>query len=465
MQLKRTRVRTQIATLCLILPNLSKAERNHSDTNFNQCLEQNTIKVGKLGEGYRKQELERIKKLLIHKFPDKKNDISKNFKEFTDISAKDPSLQEKSESLSHFLNELYNNSKSDPTKKSSLYNLWLKYNSPNKRSSLGIGRSDRCIQGLDSNFKALTPSLKTEVRRLLSGHNQSRQVLSALEQVNFQPAGSKAYFGATADYANKKARICINPEEAIPLLIPKLIHELTHVNSIKLRNLKQLFSSAAAHWQSFHMQKDQAEAELYDFEENIKKQHLASLETDNLLPKLKSKNLKGFDEVFTELSKMQKENPYTQKETISRRSHSMKLVKFISLRNKSDELLKKMEAARTNYDIERFYDEHRAYIREYSTAVYLSKNQPKIFCKIWVPSFAQKRPVRFFEAYLELESRLLSGKFSSWLADLYTFETKSYVPSSLYQDENKKKIKEEVLASAQSIIYSQLKGEKLLKIR
>lgn len=461
MQSKRTRVYTHMAALCLILPNMSNAERIHSDTNFEQCLAQNSFLVEKLGEANRKHELERIRIELTHKFLTQTKAVDEAISRFSAIKLSDQSLQVKSETLANFINQVYGFPSAKATKKNNLFRLWLQFNSASSRSSIAIDRSDRCVQGDDSNFKAFIAPLKAEMRRLLSGHPSSKQVLQMLDQVKFQAAGSKTFFGATADYVNKKPRICINPEEATPLLVPKLVHELTHVQSSKLRNLNQQFSNAAGQWQVFHIQKDQAEADLYDFEDKIKKQYLTSLETDNLLPKLREKNLGGFDEVFAELSGMQKENPYTFQENIARRNHSLKLVKLISLSRKSDSLLKKMEGARTNYDIERFLDEHRAYLREYFAAVYMSKKHPEVFCKIWVPSFAQKRPVRFFEAYLELESRLLSGKFSSWLANLYTFKTKSYIASSLYEDENKKELKKEVLASAQKIISSQLKQEKL----
>ncbi|MFK7822825.1 MAG: hypothetical protein AB8G05_01610 [Oligoflexales bacterium] len=465
MQLKRIRVYTHIAALFLILSNLGKAERIHSDTNFQQCLEQNTFSIGQLGEDYRNLELKRLRNELEQQFPKRKAKTIKHIDAFIRLSAKDPRLQEKSEILANYLNELHGYSSSSSMKKNSLFKLWLKFNSPQLRSSLAIGRNERCIQGKDSNFDTFINPLKVEIRRQLSGHSSSRQVLNILEQVSFQPAGSKSFFGATADYQDKRHRICVNPEEATPLLVPKIIHELTHAKSLKLRRLNQLFSQSVSKWQSFHMQRDQAEAELYDFEDQIKKQYLSSLETDNLLPKLKANKILGFDQIFAELSKMQNDNPYNLKETVTRRSHSMKLVKFLELDRKSNELFEIMGKARSDYDVERYFDEHRAYLREYFAAVYLSKKHPEVFCKIWVPSYAQKRPVRFFETYLELESRLLSGKFSMWLADLYTFKTKSYIVNSLYKDEQKKEIKKEILKSAKAIVSSQLKQETLTTVR
>ena len=461
MQLPYNKFYIHIVVLCLVLPNLSKAERVHSDTNFYQCLEQTTFLTEKLGGEHRDSELNRLKSELIQRFPKKKSEIINKIQSFIRINKKDPEMQNKNEEFAIYLNQIYGYPSSPSIKKSALFNLWLKFARADLRSSLGIGRSERCIQGDDAKFKAFMTPLKVEIKRVLSDHSSSREVLKLLDEVSFETAGSKTFFGATADYQNNKPRICVNPEEAIPLLVPKIIHELTHTKNLKMRQLNLIFSQAASEWQSIHIQQDQAEAELYDFEDNIKKQYLTKLETDNLIPKLKSKNLVGFKEIFEALSQMQNQNPYNMNEAATRKLHSRKIAKFIELDRKSDKLFKQMAKARSNYDIERFLDEHRAYLKEYFAAVYLSRKQPEVFCKIWVPSYAQKRPVRFFEAYLELESRLLHGNFSKWLGDLYTFKTKSYVISSLYKNERTKEIKKPILDSARAIISSQLKQEKL----
>lgn len=460
MLLKRTRVNTHFAVLLTIISQISKAERLHSDTNFYQCLEQNKPSTTKLGEEHRNSELTKLKTQLKKLFPQQGIAIQKKIDRFIAVSAKDPKMQTESEELAHFLNQIHGYSK-DTDKKTDILQLWKKFNNPESRSSLAIGKSERCIQGKDPNFEEFIKPLKVEIRRLLHSHPSSRQVLSILDQVSLQPAGSKTFFGATADYQLKTPRICINPEEAAPLLIPKLIHELTHAKSSKLKHLNYQFTEAASKWQNIHLQKDQAEADLHDFEDLIKKDYIAKLETDTLVPQLESKGLVSYNQVFAELAKTAKDNPYQTQQMIGRRNHTMRLAKFMSLKSQSDKLFERLGNTRAKYDSERFLDEHRAYLQEYLAAVHLVHQKPEIFCKIWVPSHAQKRPVRFFEAYIELEGRLLEGSFSEWLADLYTFKTNSYIATSIYENEKERKIKKNLLSSAKEIISLQLKKENL----
>jgi hypothetical protein len=111
--------------------------------------------------------------------------------------------------------------------------------------------------------------------------------------------------------------------------------------------------------------------------------------------------------------------------------------------------------ARVAYDIERFYDEIRGYAVEVLTARAVIASAPDYFCRLWVPSFRFGLPFRFATPTSAHERRFKDGTQVAWVAEVYTFETGSYLEESLYVDGDEDKgLKPEVAAKAKQVAAS-----------
>jgi hypothetical protein len=109
--------------------------------------------------------------------------------------------------------------------------------------------------------------------------------------------------------------------------------------------------------------------------------------------------------------------------------------------------------ARNRLDVERFIDEHRAYAAGLKSAWSLVKDYPDYFCRVWVPSYQEKKPVRFYQAFTKLEAQFSDGSFSEWLGNEYTFVATNYLQTSLYKSGEKGQgLKPDVLRRASEAI-------------
>ena len=340
-----------------------------------------------------------------------------------------------SEQSSLFLNE---HSLSEDLKRRLLFKSWVKFPAISDRSTTATGLRTPCIEKPDPKFKQYMKTILPLLRELFRDFKQGQGLLQGLDQVDFFPAGSQTMFGATADYSKEKSRICINPEESTPFLVSKIMHELTHALNIRSRTLLKSFNQKIQEWNQVSSLTENAEQKLYDFEAHIKDDAKNPPDTDSIMDSFRTRT-KADEKDFLKVLRSKKE---AYKKPEPRIQEHAKIFQewhqtIVNKKTKNQELLE----ARKNLDQERFIDEHRAYLIEYQSALFLVKQDPQFYCRLWAPSYAKGRPALFYETYLSLEKKFTEGQFSSWLADLYTEKSKSYMPESVYQFQSGKNTK------------------------
>lgn len=401
------------------------------------CIDKVVVPFRPVRKDSRKQELARINAFLVERFPQYSKKLRPQLQAFASLRQKQAGFQDQSEKLSLLLNEILLSKKRRGFTKS-FWNLWSNFSSSNKRAPSGLGKAKACLNGKDAQFTFFISKLKPVLFQFLKENPTFVEELNFFAKVKFAPAGAKTYFGATTDRTTENPRVCINPEEAVPYLFPKIIHELSHAKSELLEKLNSRYKSLLGEIKNLQGQLEDVENLLFDFEDNLKEQYVDAFEADALMPWLSKMNYKS-QSLLQQGLKDRIGNLQIYKSSSYER-HSKLLFSLYEITAKNSALLVRYKLFRKKFDRSRYLDEHVAYIKEYLAAVSLSEKDPDFFCRLWVPSYQYARPVRFFETYLDLEKRLFEGGFSQWLAEVYTFETKSYEVDSLFLQMKGKKI-------------------------
>lgn len=343
-----------------------------------------------------------------------------------------PGFQDESEQSSLHLNRHF---LPDKFKLHPLYQGWLKFPTSSDRSDSAAGLQTRCIENPDIKFEQFIKTFRPLLLQLFHNFQLGQDLLRGLDKVDFLPAGKRSLFGASADYSKEKSRICINPEESTPFLFAKLMHELTHALNDTSRTLLKSFNQKIKEWNQVSSLVEASETLLYDFESNFNDSEQNLPDTDSMMESFRSQSKIDLKSVMNLLSS--KKQAYKDPKTQIRQHSSL----FVSwheavLKKKSEN--QALIESRKKLDQERFIDEHRAYLIEYQAAVFLVQESPEFYCRLWAPSFAKGRPALYYETYRSLEEKFFDGKFSEWLADLYTNKSNSYMPESIYIYQNGK---------------------------
>ncbi len=117
-------------------------------------------------------------------------------------------------------------------------------------------------------------------------------------------------------------------------------------------------------------------------------------------------------------------------ENLALTKQNLKYSKAVKTKSSKENLID----MRIALDTERFLDELRSYAVSVHAARALIATAPEYYCRLWLPSFQAKRPIQFPSGYAAMEKRFQNGSIAEWVASLYTFKMKSYVPISLFVD-------------------------------
>ena len=337
--------------------------------------------------------------------------------------------------------------------------LWNRYRDPKTRAPISLDRADECIQEPDPIFQQFAAALRRVIHlgledrtHLSSGLSQNLQVLPML------PAGTKAFFGATVNLGNSgRPRICVNPEEAPPLLVAKISHEMVHATNSALMERRQRFTRLVSQWHQQTAALAQIEEALIEFDDRLIDSENGGF--DSIIDALPESWLTDAEQKAAKKTIMRKLGAASFRMDKDGRDQAKLLETWGKFLGKKVELGKSaatIAIERRILDQERFLDEHRAYLVSLKVAYSLVASEPEFFCTLWVPSFAARRPVPFFAAYLPLEARIKSGRLSQWLAETYV-GAKLYLPSSIYQP-GSDKILPALLARGANIVKTSLES-------
>lgn len=399
---------------------------------FNICSSIQNISIGSLLPSQRKNEIENLKKVFSQNqlILDQLNILLQQDSEAS-------GYQTDMESASMILNQFTEFKHAKFSKE--LDDFWKTYHQPKLRAPSAIGKDTECLSdNSDTQFKLFAQKLKNIIHSVFKSSPFNKPLLSeTLPSTLFLPAGSKTFFGATANLdGEQKKRICINPEEACPFLLPKLLHELTHAQNNELMQLRLSFSKLTNEWQKQLTITTENEEKLLEFDDNL--ESAAPISFD-ILTETQPESDPIEIKKWAENSKNKISEHGSYKDISKQEGLKKHLTLWQSYTDNLIELKKlalQIKSIRMTLDQQRFLDEHRAYINELKSAQWLVNQVPQYFCKLWVPSFAAKRPVPFYAAYLLLAEKFDKNQFSQWLAETYV-NAKLYLPTSIYVSEKK----------------------------
>lgn len=108
--------------------------------------------------------------------------------------------------------------------------LWLRYPSPALRTSAKERVKDTCLPlDGDANFRTYASGLAALMGDLADRSKALADLKAHIDLSTILPAGLLASFAATVSWKDPgQARICVNPEEAPPQILIRMMHELRH---------------------------------------------------------------------------------------------------------------------------------------------------------------------------------------------------------------------------------------------
>jgi hypothetical protein len=392
-----------------------------------------------IGSLDRKEALSNLK--LINESMDKNELLSPVLMSLEKIQPKDPAFFSSVQHLSFLMNQIQFPKEKRTAEMNQILGLWEKFPTTASRSELGLGKNDGCLFEEDKKFSAYSQALKEVMKTVFAKTDVGKDMIPLIDQIELRPSGTQAFYAAAHRVEETpkgwKSVICINPDEAPPNLLVRMMHEYKHAQNKSLNGLHREYRKKFEDWATARKKFDAKQntlqkrfGELFngldgdvqditdeleeldsDDQDAIVEQlagYVAEMASDEFLL-----NPEAFPEMTTNLSEWSKERKVLEKSKI--------------------ELL----ALKGKIDVERYLDEHRAYAIDYHGGRQLVASMPKFFCELWVPSYRYQRPVRYFQIFQEVEHEVAQGRFSEWLANKYTFEGKSYLPQSLYTNGSK----------------------------
>ncbi|MEZ4741995.1 MAG: hypothetical protein R3B45_06070 [Bdellovibrionota bacterium] len=414
-------------------------EKNYSfQSPFEQCKIYPRGKTAQENQKEEKKALYSLKAEFKKDYPLADSALNKIFDQVINTPPNKEDYQTSLEKLSNLLNKLDRPKIKLSSKAAVFIKTQNKFNSSKKRAPSALGKNDRCIKDNSKQFDEFSIGLRKSLKLYFSNHDFAKKLLTLMQNIRFFPSGSRVFFGATTARTKQKPHICINPEEETTLLLPKMLHELTHAQNKEIAILSEDFDQKKGLWRDTNKAFRKIDDQLRNFDKELSPD--SEIEAENmseLVEELTENQLSNIVQLLKETASTN--IPYsripTEKGFIQ---HAKLLQKWKETFEKEIETRKEAVKVRKQLDIMRYYDEHLAYAISLKAAYTLVKEDPDFFCQIWVPSYQKKRPVLFYQAYQDLEEKIHSQTFSHWLADLYTFETNNFLKESLYGEHSRK---------------------------
>lgn len=386
-------------------------------------------------------------------------DLNAGFAPAFELNPENPDYQIRLEELTVILNQLEFRKAKLTERATRTQRKFDLFNSAIKREPQASGRNDECLLSPSQKFLDYAAVLRDTTEDLLAGYAFGPPLIETLKKTNLLPSGSRVFFGATTNRSGGKIKVCLNPEEETALLIPKLLHEIAHASNKEIARQTVHYEESKARWLAAKKSFEDVEEQLLKFDDQVdKNSDMNSENLRELVSEIDSADQTVIRSLLqrTAVSK----SPYLRHSLEHGIEAQSSLLSAWKL--KLDQLEQEKTAAvkeRTALDTARFYDEHIAYSVQLFAAWGMVQAEPEFFCRLWVPSFQQKRPVRFFQAFELLESQFYNGTFSDWLANEYSFVAPNYLKTSLYTDGLKDLgLRPEIRKRAREILAEQLRS-------
>jgi hypothetical protein len=402
--------------------------------------------------------LESLQGAFKKQFPKDDAELNSTFLPVVQTMPDDIDHQSRLESLTILLNRLEFKEARLTEPMIALTKSFSLFNSPIKREPKSLGKKDECIRVPSRQFRDYAVVLRDSINTFFRSYDFSAPLVKTLEQTPMLPSGTRVFFGATTTHENDRAIICVNPEEDTILAIPKIMHELVHVNNKTVAALAARYDLSRKKWQISKTAFAAIEAELVKFDDHVDK--TSEMDSDNLRELVGDLDTSHPEVILSILTKTNdKNNPYLDLTLAAGFAKQTKLLAQWKSTATQVELDKNEAISnRTELDVERFFDEHGAYGVGLKAAWAMINENPEYFCRAWVPSYQEKRPVRFFQSFEKLESQIYEKTFSAWLANEYSFVASNYLKTSLFPDGEKEKgLKPELEKKGQQILKQEFR--------
>ncbi len=403
---------------------------------FQFCQSELLIPEGPLGKEHIEKEFKRLERLFKIEYPLDVEKIDKAFGKLRKLPTGDSSYHHKLEELTLVLNQLTFNKNRPKGLAKRVISLWQAYPSAKRRSPSAMGRNEACLKtNIDKSFKAMNGELVAILKESFANQSFVNKQLKKLTSTDFLPAGSRTYFAALAQLdENNNMNICVNPEEAPPFLLPKYLHELTHAKNQELTRKKIDYNKALDDWRKAKKALDKADDELIKFNAELKSD--SEIDASNVMDQAVNISYPNLEKIrlMLKTTKAIKE-PYLRFHLEKGiHDHSILIMNWLYTLRKEHETSANMLKKRRNLDKSRFLDEHHAYFVSLKSALMIVKSQPEYFCRLWVPSYQQKRPIRFYQGYEHIEKHIKANSLGEWIADIYTLKSKMYLKDAIYKN-------------------------------
>ena len=426
-------------------------------SSFTKCALYNQTGVSLSATSNRELYLKNLERHAKQAYPDLAIKIKSSFKKVRDTSIKDPGYQRQMESLSLVLNEAY---QVQGVQNAKIWKFWELFASSRRRAPEAKEKRQICIETSTTEFK----NFRKKLVDLLFYYFNSNQIFHhhlnylKLNIDKIYAAGELNYFGATVSQSTRNSiRLCINPEEAPPLLLPKMIHEITHATNKTLQSSHKAFKEIGKAYKKQVQLQDAAFDKLLEIEEHLKAD--SPIELDLMMDLLaKKSSIKQKELIETMRRRLGGLNPFKNKNlNTGIELYANALVEWKEKDKDQKSMYRKFLSAGINLDQLRFIDEHRAYAYELIAAWHLIDQFPNQFCSLWVPSFQLKRPARFPHVYLNIENLIKKNQVGKFLKKHYV-DTGSYLTEAIMdQKPTGSQIKESLLSRGTNEIELVLK--------
>lgn len=350
-----------------------------------------------------------------------------------------------------------NASRAKQYKNNVAWDLWNEFSSPANRSKNGLKDKTTCIIEDSIAFQQFRQKfLKTYSSYFSSSKFFQPQLDFLNKNLNsIFPSGHRAFFGATVSVSNGKNRLCINPEESPLLLLAKVSHETVHAINNEILKMKLVFYKKREKLVEARNNLEAKYDALINFEDYLTPDSALDIDTviDAIPPKMPDAKAKKFIQGYVSNATQEAKKVKSPFKGISDergvKAYSELLHGWYTELGRKVQYQGELFKFKARLDRLRFLDENRAYGHSLISAIHLLKNHPRDFCEILVPSFQAKKPVLFYEAYLDLQQHIQSGTLGKFIAESYISQG-AYLETAILNED--KEIKQSLQLEARKIL-------------